>query len=170
IVYLLTAATVLAFVFGDVPEGIAIIVVLVLNTIIGFWMEFQARQSMNALQKMDKVMAKVLRKGDVEEIEAEQLVPGDIIRLEAGDLVPADGRMVEATELSIDEAALTGESVPVTKKTEAVEEDAPLGDRSNMIFKGTAVTNGKGKAVIVATGMETEIGSISEMVSDADED
>lgn len=170
IVYLLTAAAILAFVFGDIPEGIAIIVVLVLNTIIGFWMEYQARQSMNALQKMDKVMANVIRDGELNEVEAESLVSGDLIQLEAGDLVPADGRIVEATELSIDEAALTGESVPVTKNTDPVAEDAALGDRSNMVFKGTAVTNGKGKAVIVSTGMETEIGSISEMVGEADED
>jgi Ca2+-transporting ATPase len=170
IVYLLTAAAILAFTFGDIPEGIAIIVVLVLNAIIGFWMEFQARQSMNALQEMDKVMTNVIRDGDVHEVDAETLVPGDIIQLEAGDLVPADGRIVETAELSIDEAALTGESVPVTKEATSIEKDTPLGDRTNMVFKGTAVTNGKGKVVIVSTGMETEIGSISEMVSDADED
>lgn len=170
IVYLLTAAAVLAFIFGDVPEGIAILVVLVLNTIIGFLMEFQARQSMNALQEMDKIMARVSRNGKLQEIDATQLVPGDIISLEAGDLIPADGRILSSTELSIDEAALTGESVPVSKTTDPIDKDLPVADRSNMIFKGTAVTDGKGKAIIVSTGMETEIGSISEMVSEADED
>lgn len=170
IVYLLTAATILAFIFGDIPEGIAIIVVLVLNTAIGFWMEFQARQSMSALQEMDKIMVTVIRDGEVQEIDATNLVPGDILSLEAGDLVAADARIVSATELSIDESALTGESVPVAKSTEVIEPDTPVADRSNMAFKGTAVTDGKAKAVIVSTGMETEIGSISEMVSEADEE
>lgn len=170
IVYLLTAAAVLAFVFGDVPEGIAIIVVLVLNTIIGFWMEFQARKSMNALQEMDKVMAHVIRNGEEKEVDAEQLVPGDVINLAAGDLVPADARLIEVAELSIDEAPLTGESVPVSKEVEPIEEDTQVADQKNMIFKGTAVTNGRGKAVVVTTGMETEIGSISEMVSEADKE
>lgn len=170
IVYLLTAAAVLAFIFGDIPEGIAIIVVLVLNTIIGFWMEYQARQSMNALQEMDKVMAKVIRDGEEKEIDAEHLVPGDIIKLEAGSLVPADARLLDVSELSIDESPLTGESVPVSKDVEPLDEETQVADRKNMAFKGTAVTNGKGKAVIVTTGMDTEIGSISEMVSEADQE
>ncbi len=170
VVYLLTAAAVLAFAFGDLPEGIAILVVVLLNTIIGFWMEFQARQSMNALQEMDKIMATVLRDGKESEIDAEKLVPGDIIRLNAGDLVPADARLLEVSELSIDEAALTGESVPVTKETAPLDEDTTVADRKNMIFKGTAATNGKGTAVVVSTGMDTEIGSISAMVSEADEE
>lgn len=110
VVYLLTAAAVLAFLFGDLPEGVAILVVLLLNTIIGFWMEYRARQSMNALREMDKVTAKVLRDGEVKEMDAEHLVPGDIIKLEVGDLIPADGRLIEVSELSIDEAPLTGES------------------------------------------------------------
>lgn len=170
IVYLLTAAAVLAFVFGDIPEGIAIIVVLVLNTIIGFWMEYQARQSMNALQEMDKVMATVIRDGEEKEIDAEHLVPGDIIRLEAGSLVPADARLLEVSELSVDESPLTGESVPVSKDVEPLDEETQTADQKNMAFKGTAVTNGKGKAVIVTTGMDTEIGSISEMVSEAEKE
>lgn len=168
IVYLLSAAAVLALAFGDIPEGIAIIVVLVLNTAIGFWMEYQAMQSMNALKEMDKVIASVVRDGDEKEINAENLVPGDIIILEAGALVPADARLIEASELSIDESPLTGESVPVSKITDPIEKDTQVADRTNMVFKGTAVTNGRGKAVIVTTGMDTEIGSISEMVSGAE--
>ncbi|MDZ7691284.1 MAG: HAD-IC family P-type ATPase [Balneolaceae bacterium] len=170
VVYLLTAAAVLALVFGDLPEGIAIIVVLLLNTIIGFWMELQARQSMNALQQMDKVMTTVIRGGEEQEIDAEQLVPGDIIYLNAGDVIPADCRLAEVSELSVDEAALTGESVPVTKEITPLEQETSLGDRKNMAFKGTAVTNGKGKAVVVTRGMDTEIGSISEMVSEAEQE
>ena len=170
IVYLLTAAAALALAFGDIPEGIAIIVVLVLNTAIGFWMEYQAMQSMNALKEMDKVMATVIRDGEEAEIDAEKLVPGDIIILEAGALVPADARLIEASELSIDESPLTGESVPVSKITDPIDKDTQIADRTNMVFKGTAVTNGRGKAVIVTTGMDTEIGSISEMVSGAEKE
>lgn len=170
VVYLLSAAAILAFVFGDMPEGIAIIVVLLLNTVIGFWMEFQARQSMNALQKMDRIMATVLRDGEESEVDAEVLVPGDIIRINAGDLIPADARLLEVSELSIDEAALTGESVPVIKDIKPLDEDATIADRNNMIFKGTAATNGKGVAIVVSTGMNTEIGSISAMVGEADEE
>lgn len=170
IVYLLSAAALLAFVFGDIPEGIAIIVVLVLNTIIGFWMEYQAMQSMNALQEMDKVMASVVREGEEKEIKAEHLVPGDIITLEAGDLVPADARLIDASELTIDESPLTGESVPVSKETDPIEKETQVADRVNMVYKGTAVTNGRGKAVIVSTGMDTEIGTISEMVSSAEKE
>jgi Ca2+-transporting ATPase len=170
IVYLLSAAALLAFVFGDIPEGIAIVVVLVLNTIIGFWMEYQAMQSMNALKEMDNVMASVIREGEEKEINAEQLVPGDIITLEAGDLVPADARLIDASELTIDESPLTGESVPVSKETDPIEQETQVADRTNMVFKGTAVTNGRGKAVIVTTGMDTEIGTISEMVSSAEKE
>lgn len=170
IVYLLTAAAVLAFVFGDIPEGIAIVVVLILNTMIGFWMEFQARKSMNALQEMDKVMAHVFREGEDKEIDAELLVPGDILELEAGALVPADARLIETSELSVDESPLTGESVPVSKEIDPLQVETQVADQKNMVFKGTAVTNGHGKAVIVTTGMDTQIGNISEMVSKAEKE
>jgi len=170
IVYLLSAAALLAFAFGDIPEGVAIVVVLLLNTIIGFWMEYQAMQSMNALQEMDKVKATVIRNGEESEIDAENLVPGDIITLEAGALVPADARLIEASELTIDESPLTGESVPVSKQTDPIDQETQVADRTNMVFKGTAVTNGRATAVIVTTGMETEIGTISEMVSSAEKE
>ncbi|MFP8489006.1 cation-translocating P-type ATPase [Gracilimonas sp. Q87] len=167
VVYLLSAATVLAFFFGDYPEAIAILIVLVLNAIIGFWMEFQARESMKTLKEIDKVKIHVLRGGEEIEIDAEHLSPGDIIHLKTGNVVPADGRLLEVSEFSVDEAALTGESVPVTKTTDTLKEETSLPDRSNMVYKGTAVTNGDAKAVVVGTGMDTEIGSISELVSSA---
>lgn len=170
VIYLLTAATVIAFVFGDVPEGVAIIVVILFNTIIGFWMEYQARQSMNALKEMDKVTVEVLRDGKEEEVDAEGLVPGDIILLEAGSLVPADGRVIKQSELTIDESPLTGESIPVSKSIEGVEEGAQVGDRTSMVFKGTAVTNGTAKVVVTSTGMDTEIGDISAMVGSAEKE
>ncbi len=170
VVYLLTAAAVLAFIFGDMPEGIAILVVLLLNTIIGFWMETQAHQSMKALKEMEKIIACVIRDKKIKEIDADQLVPGDIIELKAGDLVPADGRIIQTSELSVDESPLTGESVSVDKDPEALDKEEQVADRKNMVFKGTAVTNGSGKAVIVTTGMETELGSVSQMVSEAGEE
>ena len=170
VIYLLSAATIIAFVFGDIPEGIAIIVVIVLNTLIGFFMEVQARTSMESLQKMDKITITGLREGELEEINAEELVPGDIILPEAGDIVPADARIIEAAELRVDESPLTGESVPVNKSAEPVHENASLGDRTCMLYKGTSVTGGNGKAVVTSTGMDTEIGTISKMVSEAEKE
>ena len=170
VIYLLVAAVIVSFIFGDIPEAIAIIVVIVLNTGIGFYMEFQARKSMKALQKMDKFTTYVLRDGKEIEVDAKKIVPGDIIILQTGNLIPADARIIEASELKINESALTGESVPITKITDTVEEDASLGDRKNMAYKGTSVTMGKGKAIVISTGMDTEIGGISQMVSGATED
>lgn len=166
VVYLLVAATILAFAMGDLAEGIAITVVLLINTIIGFWMEYQAQQSMQAIKEIDKVKANVLREGKEEEIDAEEVVPGDILMVSAGDLITADARVIEATEFKVDEAALTGESVPVDKKPELIQEEKQVADRKNMVYKGTPVTGGKGKAIAVATGMNTEMGSISAMVQD----
>lgn len=170
VIYLLVVAVIVSFVFGDIPEAIAIIVVIILNTAIGFWMEFQARQSMKALKKLDKRMAKVIRDGEEHEVEAEKIVPGDILVLEAGELVTADARILQESQLKIDEAALTGESVPVQKSTKTLEGDQGVGDRTNMVFKGTAVTNGNGHALVIRTGMDTELGDISQMVSDAEKE
>ncbi len=169
VIYLLSAAAVLAFLFKDAAEGAAIVVVILLNTAIGFWMEVQARKSMRALRAMDKITATVLREGRREEIDAELLVPGDVIIAEAGDLVPADARIVEAYEFRVDESPLTGESMPVTKSTEAVPPDSALGDRRCMLYKGTSVTGGNGTAVVTGTGMQTELGEISELVSEAEQ-
>ncbi|MCB0583426.1 MAG: ATPase, partial [Phaeodactylibacter sp.] len=123
---------------------------------------------MKALKKMDVVKARVLRDGREQEINAEQLAPGDILLLETGALVPADGRILSESELSIDESPLTGESVPVEKDAAPLEEDTQVADRRNMVFKGTAITNGSGKVVVTATGMRTEIGNISALVSSAE--
>ncbi|MCO6481108.1 MAG: cation-transporting P-type ATPase [Phaeodactylibacter sp.] len=170
VIYLLTAACALAFAFGDTPEAIAIIVVIVLNTAIGFWMEFQARQSLKALKKMDIIKAQVVRDGEEREINAEHLAPGDILLLKTGALAPADGRILSESELSVDESPLTGESVPVDKDTKPLGEDTQVADRKNMVFKGTAITNGSARVVVTATGMQTEIGNISAMVSSAEDE
>lgn len=170
IIYLLTAAAVLAFAFNDIAEGIAIVVVLVINTLIGFWMEYKAQKSMNSLKELDKIQAKVIRSGKKETIDAENLVPGDILIVEAGDLIPADGRIIEATELQIDESPLTGESVPISKSSDALKEEKPVADRTNILYKGTAVSGGTGRAVVYATGMQTELGSISALVGEEKKD
>jgi P-type Ca2+ transporter type 2C len=170
VIYLLSAAAVLAFIFGDTAEGIAIVIVMLINTIIGFWMEFKAEKSMDALKKMDKIEATVLRNGTEDKINAEDIVPGDILMVESGDLIPADARILEETELKVDESPLTGESVPVEKSAEKISDEKQIGDQNNILFKGTAVTTGVGKAVVYGTGMNTELGNISAMVGKQDKD
>lgn len=167
VIYLLVAAVAVSLIFNDIPEAIAIAIVIILNTAIGFWMEYQAQSSLKALKKMDALYTGVIRSGEAGEIRAEELVPGDIIQMEAGDLVPADARIIAESELKVDESALTGESVPVEKQSALLDEDTSLADRTNMLYKGTALASGKVKAVVVATGMETEIGNISRMVTGA---
>jgi len=170
VVYLLMGAAILSFLFGDLPEGFFIVGVIVLNAIIGFWIEFQARQSMKALREMDQIESEVIRKGEKQSIDARQLVPGDIISVGSGDLLAADARLLESSELQINESSLTGESVPIEKSNEALDAETILAERTNMLFKGTAVTRGKGKAVVVATGMDTEIGNVSELTASAESD
>ncbi|MGB3181974.1 MAG: cation-transporting P-type ATPase [Cyclobacteriaceae bacterium] len=167
VVYLLAAATAVAFIFGDTAEAIAIIVVIIINAIIGFWMEFQAQKSVEALKEMDKITGKVLRDGKKKEIDAELIVPGDVLVIEGETLIPADARLVEESELAVDEAALTGESLPVEKEVDTLGKETVTADRLNMVYKGTAATSGNALGVVVATGMETEIGNISQMVEDA---
>ncbi|MFA0962554.1 cation-translocating P-type ATPase [Roseivirga sp. BDSF3-8] len=167
VVYLLVAATTIAFIFGDTAEAIAIVVVIVVNAVIGFWMEFQAQKSVQALKEMDKITGRVRRDGKDQEIDAERIVPGDILVIDGETLIPADARLIEESELAVDEAALTGESLPVEKNIEKLEENTQTADRLNMVYKGTAATSGHALGVVVATGMETEIGNISQMVEDA---
>ena len=170
IVALLAVAAVLSFVFDERINGIAISGVIVVNTLIGFFMELKAIRSMEALQQMEKVSAKVRRSGKIIEISARQLVPGDIVVLEGGDIISADMRLVSAAKIQANESVLTGESLPVGKQVEPVDEAAVLGDRLNMLFKGTAVTRGSGEAVVVATGMDTELGGISDLIQGAKEE
>lgn len=169
VIYLLTVASLVAFIFGDTPEAITILVVLLLNTIIGFWMEFQAQKSMEAIREIDKIKATVLREGKEKRIDAKELVPGDLIIVESGDLISADARIIEAIELQVDESPLTGESVPVDKSEEILEEELQVADRINILHKGTAVTGGKSKAIVFKTGMDTEVGNISAMVQNQKE-
>ncbi|MEB3359222.1 MAG: cation-transporting P-type ATPase [Synechococcales bacterium] len=173
IIGLLAAAAVLAFAFQEWIEGVAVIIAILLNTVIGFVTELRAVRSMEALQKLSKSKARVRRGGDVQEISAEELVPGDILVLDSGDLIPADARLLEASKLQVDESPLTGESLPVTKTTDPIDEngeEVPLADQKNMVFKGTAITRGSGEAVVVAIGMKTELGHISELTQQAEEE
>jgi len=169
VVLLLVAAAVVSLLFGDVIEAGAIAVVLLLNTVIGFGMEWRAVRSMEALREFDRVDATVRRGGRVQSVAATELVPGDIVLLNEGDMVSADLRLSEASRLRVDESALTGESVPVDKQETPVSPDAPLAERTCMVYKGTAVTSGSGEGVVTATGMHTELGEISELATTADE-
>ena len=170
IVALLGVATILSFAFGEVVEGIAIAVVILINALIGFVTELRAVRSMEALQELSRVDAKVRRDGQAQEIPAEELVPGDIVILQGGDIITADLRLTEASKLQVDESALTGESVPVAKQVSPVAEETPLAERASMAYKGTAVTRGAGEGVVVATGMNTELGEISSLVAEAEEE
>jgi len=167
IVYLLFFAVAMSFWFKEWLDGIAILLVILINTAIGFYMEFKAQRSVLALKKLSSIPAKVLRDGKLTEINSEDIVPGDILFTEAGDMIPADGRIYKATQLLIDESALTGESVPVEKKVADLPESAVLGDRTNMAFKATHVSKGNGYILVCATGMKTELGKIANLVHSA---
>jgi Ca2+-transporting ATPase len=170
IVYLLIVATAVSFFFRDYTEALAILIVILINAVIGFWMEAQAKRSMSALLKLDTVTAKVWRSGVLMEVPAEELVPGDILFIEAGDLVGADARLISIAQFEADESTMTGESVPVVKSTEVMTNDAVVADRKNMVYKGTVVTRGNARAVVTATGMDTELGKISALVESAKEE
>jgi len=170
IVWLLAFATGLSFYFGEIPDGIAILAVILINALIGFYMEYQAERSMNALKKLSAVPAKVLRDEQLEEINAEDIVPGDVVYLEAGDMVPADGRLFDASQVQMDESALTGESIPVEKQTVKLPRETSLAERINMLYKGTYSSKGNGYMVVTGTGMDTELGKIAKMVASADQE
>jgi P-type Ca2+ transporter type 2C len=169
IVILLAVAAVVSLAFSEWIDALAIGGVIIINASIGLFMELKAVRSMESLRRMERVTARVRRAGQVVEIQAQDLVPGDIVLVEGGDIVSADMRLLQASKLQADESVLTGESLPVAKRTDALEADAALGDRTNMLFKGTAVTRGSGEAVVTATGMNTELGEISSLVHEAQE-
>ena len=168
IVWLLAGAAGMSVFLGDVAEAVAIAVVLVINGAIGFFTELRAARSMEALMRIAEVHTRVRRGGEERMVEAHELVPGDVVVLEAGDVVTADLRLTEASNLQADESVLTGESVPVGKAVDPVAEDAALGDRASMAFKGTAITQGSGEGIVVGTGMATEIGRISDLAQSAE--
>jgi len=170
LILILIAAAVLAGFVGDLVDTIAILVIVVLNAVVGFIQEYRAEKAMEALKRMAAPTATVLRDGVPGTIPASELVPGDLVILEAGRVVPADLRLIEAAHLKIEEAALTGESVPAEKHVDALpEEGLSVGDRKNMAYKGTFVTYGRGTGVVAAIGMATEFGKIATMLQDEEE-
>ena len=174
IIVLIIAAIVSGFVGVAEGEGITdtiiILIVVVVNAIIGVTQESKAEKSLEALQKLTDHASKVIRNGEVTVIPAKELVPGDIVVLDTGDYIPADLRIIEAVNLKSQEASLTGESVPVEKTTEKIDdEETSLGDRLNMLFSSSLVTYGRGKGIVVETGMTTEVGKIAGMINQANE-
>ena len=169
IILLLVVATAAAFLFGEIVEGWSIFVVVLINALIGFLTELRAVKSMEALRSLGRVTTRVRRDSRPLEVPAESLVPGDVVIIEAGDVVTADLRVVDSSKLQADESVLTGESLPVTKSADAVAEPTPLPERSSLLYQGTAITRGSGLGVVVATGMATELGRISAMVEEAQE-
>jgi len=164
-VIVLIVAAAISLAIGDLKDAIAILVIVVLNAVLGFTQEYRAEQAMAALKKMTVPRIKVRRDGQVREISARELVPGDLFLLETGGTVPCDGRVLESVNLRVQEAALTGESEPVDKCTEALAgENLALGDRCNMVFLGTAIAYGRGLGLVTSTGMQTELGHIATMI------
>jgi Ca2+-transporting ATPase len=167
---LLVAAIISGF-LGGVTDTITIMAIVALNAILGFIQEYRAEKSIAALKKLSALEARVIRDGREVKIPAEALVPGDLVNLEAGTRIPADLRLLKAVNLEVEEAALTGESVPVRKNIEPLTADqVPLGDRRNMAYVGTSVTRGRGQGVVVSTGMQTELGKVAGMIQQAEEE
>ena len=167
LVILLFIAAIVSGFLGEWLDSAVIMAIVILNAFIGVFQEYKAEQSLAALKRLSSPLAKVIRNGHVKSIPAQELVPGDLIILEAGDFVAADARLTEAVNLKVEEAALTGESVPVEKAIAVLPEELPLGDQKNLVFMGTVVTYGRGKAVVTKTGMRTEIGQIASLLKQA---
>ena len=164
-ILILIAAAVVSGLIGDVTDTVVILIIVVLNAVVGFVQEYRAEKAVQALKQMAAHLATVLRDGSPKQLPAAQLVPGDVVVLEAGNMITADMRVLEAHALRVEEASLTGESLGVQKHERMLTDaDAPLGDRLNMVFKGTLVSHGRGTAVVVATGEETELGRIAQLI------
>jgi len=171
IVILLLAASIIAFLIGDYVEGVAVLAVILINAIFGFITEYNAEKSLEALKEMVSLKAKVRRNGKIKEIDAEKVVPGDILIIDEGDRVSADARLIKADKLQLNESVLTGEAETVSKKSSFIaEEDTALAERKNMIYMGTSVTRGNGEALVTATGSETEMGQISNLLDETESD
>ena len=167
LILILLIATALSLLVGEVLDAILIVSIVFASAALGTFQEYRAEKAIETLRKLTAPEATVIRSGREMRIPAREIVPGDILILMAGDRVPADARLIESVDLKVDEASLTGESVAVAKSVDPLPEDTPLADRLNMVYAGTVVTYGKGKAVVVATGMNTEVGKIAALVQEA---
>ncbi len=168
IIYILLFAVFFSLLIGEYVDSIIILCILVANAIIGFCQELSANKSLDALKKISTLQTTLIRDGQKRVSDARLLVPGDLVQLEAGDKVPADLRIVEAVRLKAEESALTGESVAVDKSPQSINQKVPLGERSNMLYSATVIATGNVRAVVVATGMMTELGKITELVKEAE--
>jgi Ca2+-transporting ATPase len=165
LILVLLVAVALSAALGHATEAIVITVIVLFAVVLGFVQEYKAERAIDALREMAAPTATVLRAGEAVDVPARELVPGDVMLLEAGDRAPADGRVFDAVSMQVDEAALTGESLPVEKQTAALDDgELPVGDRRNMVYTGTTITYGHGRAVAVATGMSTEFGGIARLL------
>jgi Ca2+-transporting ATPase len=166
-ILILLAAAIISGVIGDLTDTIVILIIVLLNAVIGFFQEYRAEKAMEALKQMAVTQARVLRDGTSSWLSATALVPGDVVLLEAGNAVPADIRITESVNLKVEEAALTGESHAIDKISHPLDNDhLPIGDKKNMAFKGTFVTYGRGTGIVIATGMQTELGRIAKMLQE----
>ncbi|HEY5674977.1 MAG TPA: cation-translocating P-type ATPase [Malonomonas sp.] len=168
IIYILLFAVLFSLLIGEYVDSLIILLILLTNAIIGFYQEYGAHKSLEALKRISTLQARVVRDGKRQVIDARDLVPGDVISLEAGDRVPADARIISAVQLKAEESALTGESLPVEKSPDPIATQVPLGDRHNMLFSPTTLVTGNASALVVATGMATELGRITTLVKEAE--
>ena len=170
VIWVLIGAALVAAALGEVVDGIAILTIVILNAVLGFFQEYRAERAVAALARLTAPRARVVRGGHAAVIAAAEVVRGDILLLDAGDLVAADACLVDAAILHTNEAPLTGESQPVEKQAGLCAPETPLAERSNMVFLGTSITRGSGRAVVVATGMDTEVGHIATLLETASSD
>ncbi|MEI6222810.1 MAG: cation-translocating P-type ATPase [bacterium] len=164
LVLLLIGASIISFFIGEKKESLVILFIVIVNGAIGFFQEYRAERSIEALRKLESPHSIVIRDGKEQEIPSEELVPGDIIKLSEGCKIPADARLTLEADFQVNESLLTGESLPVTKGLETLKENTLISERTNMVFSATIVSSGRGKAVVTATGMDTEVGAIARMV------
>src|SRR3989338_3856667 len=168
VIWVLIFATALSAFLGEWIDVIVVAVIIVLIAVLGFFMEYRAERAIEALKKFASLKATVIRDGQKQSIDSKNLVPGDVIVLQTGDKVPADSRLIEIVNLQTQEGALTGESTPILKDLRVLDEKTPLADRKNMAFSGTIIVGGRAVALVVETGMNTEIGKIATMIEDVE--
>ena len=170
IVYILIAAVLISFILHEYVDSAVIIAILIVNAVLGFFQEYRAEKAIESLKKMAALQATVIRDGLKRRINSNKLVPGDVVALEPGDRIPADARVIKEYLLEVMESSLTGESHSVRKGSTPIDDTSTLGDMKNMIFGGTNVTSGSGRAVVVRTGMDTEMGKIAESIESVEDD